>query len=119
MVAIYFIESKGIKYYKADTFWSKTKDYTYAKEHDDTKIDQDRFLESLLYSQNSLSDGIVAQTLSVDFYNNSIYGYQTLDKNKMILDTHYLKLIKLDGDKYKANDYRQIIRDEKIKNILS
>jgi hypothetical protein len=108
MIAIYFIESKGIKYYKADTFWSKTKDYTNAKEHDDTKIDQDRFLESLL---NSLSD-------SADFYNNSIYGYQTLDKNKMILDTYYLKLIKLDVDEYKAIDYIQIIRDEKIKSIL-
>lgn len=49
MRAIYFIEKKdGVKFYKCDTFWSKSDKIKHAKIHNDSENDQKRFFESLL-----------------------------------------------------------------------
>jgi hypothetical protein len=122
MIAIYFIESKGIKYYKTDTFWSKLKDQLHAKQHDDSQHDQERFLESLLYFPNKDDKSKEPQfydlVKTIEFYDNSIYGYQTLDDNKNILNTYHLNLIQFDGEKFITSDYKQTLRQEKINKIL-
>jgi len=118
MIAIYFIESNRIKYYKTDTFWSKSKYALHAKEHDDSKYDQERFLESLLYFPNKDDKSKDELLKVIDFYDNSIYGYQTLDDNKNILNTYHLNLIQFDGEKFITSDYKQNLRQEKINKIL-
>jgi hypothetical protein len=119
MIAIYFIESKGIKYYKTDTFWSKSKDQLHAKEHDDSKDDQERFLESLLYFPNKGDKSKDDLVKTIEFYDNSIYGYQTLDDNKTILNTYHINLIQFDGEKFITSDYKQTLREEKINKIIN
>lgn len=125
MRAIYFIESKRVKYYKTDTFWSKSKDFKHAKDHDDSQHDQDRFLDSLLPNKSNLeinSNGIQIDKDAdlVDFYNESIYGYQTLNDLGEIISTVNVKIIHYDqSDKlFKHNDYKQLIREDKINKII-
>jgi hypothetical protein len=127
MTAIYFIESKGVKYYKTDTFWSKSTDFKHAKDHDDSQHDQDRFLESLLYRPNKFNLEINSTSIQidkdadlVDFYNESIYGYQTLNDLGEIISTVNVKIIHYDqSDKlFKHNDYKQLIREDKINKII-
>lgn len=118
MKSIYFIESNQIKYYKTDTFWSKSIDYRNAKEHDDSKDNQERFLESLLFLPNNSEKTEDLLNKTIKFYNNSIYGYQTLDNDNNILDTFYLKLIEFNGSEFISIDYKQILRDNKINKIL-
>jgi len=119
MIAIYFIESKGVKYYKTDTFWSKSKDQLHAKEHDDSQNDQERFLSSLLYFPNKYDKSKDDLVKTIEFYDNSIYGYQTLDDNKTILNTYHLKLIQFDGEKFITSDYKQTLREEKINKVIN
>jgi hypothetical protein len=119
MVAIYFIESNGVKYYKADTFWSKSKDQLHAKEHNDSQHDQERFLESLLYFHNIADKSKDDLVKIIEFYDNSIYGYQTLDDNKTILNTYHIKLIQFDDEKFITSDYKQTLRQEKINKIIN
>ena len=59
MVAVYFIEVAGEKAYKADTFWSKTKSLDYAKLHDDSEYDQERFFESFVRSVGYFSEDVI------------------------------------------------------------
>ena len=102
MNAVYFIEKNGVKYYKCDTFWSKSNKIENAKIHNDSQYDQERFLYSLLDSldqqlnyvrktvdlfisdkvralleefKNDPSDGVNESI--VNFFQNTIYGYQT------------------------------------------
>lgn len=119
MRAIYFIESKRVKYYKTDTFWSKSKDFKHAKDHDDSQHDQDRFLDSLL-SVVFRHIQIDKDADLVDFYNESIYGYQTLNDLGEIISTVNVKIIHYDqSDKlFKHNDYKQLIREDKINKII-
>ena len=116
--AIYFVESKGVKYYKTDTFWSKSKDYTHAKSHDDSEYDITRFFESLLHYPNN-TNRETKQFDFVDFYDNSIYGYQTIDDSNNVMDTHYVKIIKYEDDKFIGIDYKQVNRDSKINDVLN
>ena len=126
MRAIYFIESKGVKYYKTDTFWGKSKDFKHAKYHDDSQHDQDRFLDSLLYSNYSPQgtrpnrSDFEKDDKHINFWDNSIYGYQTLNDLGEIISTVNVKIIHYDqSDKlFKHNDYKQLIREDKIDKIL-
>jgi predicted class III extradiol MEMO1 family dioxygenase len=118
MRAIYFVESKGVKYYKTDTFWSKSTDFRHAKDHDDSQHDQDRFLDSLLYRPNR--PDFEKDDKYINFWDNTIYGYQTLNDLGEITSTINLKMIHYDhSDKLlKHTDYKQLIREEKINSIL-
>ena len=50
MKAIFFVEIEGIRFYKTDTFWSKSKDFTNAKVHTDSEDDKRRFFAPLIES---------------------------------------------------------------------
>jgi hypothetical protein len=116
MEAIYFVESNGVKYYKTDTFWTKSKDYTHAKSHNDSEYDITRFFESLLHYPNNPNRS--SEFDFVGFYDNSLYGYQTIDDSNVIM-THYVKIIKYEDGKFIGIDYKQINRDNKINDILN
>ena len=80
MRAVYFVEIEGIKYYKIDSFWSKSKDFTHAKIHDDSKNDKDRFFTSLIsglkpYKVEEHDD---EDWVKIQRWNGSLYGYQTV-----------------------------------------
>lgn len=118
MKAIYFIEKDGVKHYKCDTFWSKSKNITDAKIHDDSRVDD--FLKSL--TSGYIVDG---GTL----INGSIYGYQTFHESQLdnpyklkedpqILQTHYIKIIFVKEGKFEVVDYKEIIRGQKIDQII-
>lgn len=118
--AIYFLETKGIKYYKCDTFWSQSKDYKDAKIHDNSEHDQQRFFTSLC-SGLKLTDG----NKSV---NESIYGFQTIEQDftgyrvpddVKLSDPIYLKVISsVDKSGVNSYDYKVVIRNEKINTII-
>jgi len=127
MKAVYFLEKNKVKYYKRDTFWSKSKKIENAKIHSDSVYDQERFFESALYSLKNCK----GKEEIINFYEGCIYGYQTfkedqlqtklsLKKDSEISETVYLKMIKniqKDG-KFETINYKQILRDEKIDKIM-
>jgi len=129
MNAVYFIEKNGVKYYKCDTFWSKSDKIENAKIHNDSENDQERFLKSLLYS---LDRGDVRGDVSEDiinFFQDTKYGYRkfkesevdgfSLKKDAQISEPIYLKYItNVSKDGYDIIDYKQILRDEKINKIM-
>ena len=117
MDAIYFIETNGIKYYKTDTFWSKSKEYKYAKMHNDSEDDQERFLDSLLFGTTRFNKDEMEKYK--DFYDKSIYGYQTII-NGEIIETFNLNYIEYNKDEnmFIRHNKKVIDRDEKIKSIL-
>ncbi len=124
MKAVYFIEKDGVKYYKCDTFWSKSTDITNAKIHDDSRVND--FLRSLIGSEPKRE----YQTASESMINGSIYGYQTFDESQLdgpyklkkdpkILHTHYVKKLFLNSNGvWEFMDYKEIVRNEKIGKIL-
>ena len=138
MNAIYFIERDGVRYYKCDTFWSKSKKIENAKIHTDSEHDQERFLKSLLYPlENRKEDvGGFIVTARVNPIENLIkqfqdtkYGYQTftnseisglsLKESAKVSEPIYLKYItNVKKDSYDIIDYKQILRDEKIDKIM-
>jgi hypothetical protein len=117
MRAIYFIESEGIKYYKTDTFWGKSTDFKRAKYHNDDQHDQDPIIYIML---NWDSKNLLLPDKPNNFYNNSIYGYQTLNDLGEITSTVNVKIINYDeSDKlFKCSDYKQSIREDKINKII-
>jgi hypothetical protein len=121
MRAIYFIESKGTKYYKTDTFWSKSIEHKYAKVHDDSQYDIERFFTSLLGYWNRNKEKLTSDELSgiVDFYDNSIYGYQLINDSREPIETHSIKLIRYHEGDLISDDYKSINRDNKIDDILN
>lgn len=125
MNAVYFIEKNGVKYYKCDTFWSKSDKIENAKIHNDSENDQERFLKSLLYS---LDRGDVSEDI-INFFQDTKYGYRkfkgsevdgfSLKKDAQISEPIYLKYItNVSKDGYDIIDYKQILRDEKINKIM-
>lgn len=93
MRAIYFVEIDGEKYYKCDTFWSKSKDKKHAKIHNDDQYDQERFFTSLIsgfkpYNTKELSDD---EFEKMKRYEGSLYGYQKI-LDEYTPETHYTLL---------------------------
>ena len=119
MRAVYFIEKDGVKYYKCDTFWSKSTDITNAKIHDDSRVED--FLKSLIYGLKIDVDNVI---------NGSIYGYQTFDESQLdspyslkkdpeILHTYYIKKLFLNSNGvWEFMDYKEILRNDKIDKIF-
>lgn len=119
MRAVYFIEKDGVKYYKCDTFWSKSTDITNAKIHDDSRVED--FLKSLIYVSTLISKHVI---------NGSIYVYQTFNESQLdnpyslkkdpeILHTHYIKKLFLNSNGiWEFMDYKEILRNDKIDKIF-
>lgn len=132
MKAIYFLEKDNVRYYKCDTFWSKSQDRQNAKIHSDSEYDQDRFFDSALYSLNRIGNYNEEEKDSIkDFFEGCIYGYQTfkddqlqnqfsLKEDSEISEPFYLKMIQnvKDDGTFEVIDYKQILRDEKINKII-
>ena len=134
MNAIYFIELKnGKRYYKTDSFWSKSVEFKYAKLHLDTKNDQDRFFISLCgifkpYKDEELNNDDYKRIS--DNYIGSLYGYQTIlskgevfcpNENSILSEPIYLIYINSIDKKgnVEYSDARTILRDKKITEILN
>ena len=133
MRAIYFIEIEGVKYYKTDTFWTKSSDFTNAKIHEDTSYDKNRFFNSLITGLKPLSDELLEDEdwVNVQRFIGSIYGYQTilsessvflpLSRDVILSKPFYLK--KIDSVNRKGEvewtDYMVINRDNLINDILN
>ena len=140
MNAIYFIEIEGIKYYKCDTFWSKSANFCNAKLHDDTRVED--FIRS--YNYNFEHTGKKLHDLpnsrnSEDYENfrnqcikniGALFGYQTFDDSEKENDYVLKKDAILNEPKYfyrisdiddmgnvTIEDYRKIERDKKIDKI--
>lgn len=127
MKAVYFIEKDGVKHYKCDTFWSTSANQKNAKIHSDSIYDQDRFFESATYPISKINENTEEKTK--DFFDNSIYGYQSFDDDALLNeysikedynlpDPTYLKLIKFTENGFDVIDYKQILREEKINTIM-
>ncbi len=69
MTAIYFLEIDKVKFYKCDTFWSRSEKINNAKLHDDSKYDQDRFWNSLTCIMDIGKEEIPI---------GALYGYQLI-----------------------------------------
>lgn len=119
MNAVYFIEKEGVKHYKCDTFWSRSTDITDAKIHDDSRVGD--FLNSLI--NGYLKDG-------GSELDGSIYGYQTFEESQLenrfflkpnpeILQTYYVNIIRVKNGRFEIEDYRNVVRGQKIDNILN
>lgn len=132
MKAIYFLEKNNIKYYKCDTFWSKSKDRQRAKIHDDSKYDQDRFFDSAMSTLKRIGDHNNEEKDSIkNFFEGCIYGYQNFEDDQLkndfslkedseVSEPVYLKVIQniTDDGAFEVIDYKQILRDEKINKII-
>jgi hypothetical protein len=129
MNAIYFIEREGIRYYKCDTFWSKSKKIENAKIHTDSEHDQERFLKSLLYPLENRKEDVNPIENLIKQFQDTKYGYQTftnseisglsLKESAKVSEPIYLKYItNIKKDSYDIIDYKQILRDEKIDKIM-
>ena len=134
-LAVYFIEIGCERFYKADTFWSKTRKLEFAKVHDDSEYDQTRFYESIVGSiRYSNKEDILK-------LNGSLYGMSIVKSNNSgqfingveLVDVVYLKVIKVvkiypldekisdkcDFDvKVESIDYKSYNRDRIIGDIL-
>jgi hypothetical protein len=134
MRAVYFVEIEGVRYYKTDSFWSKSKKFTDAKIHDDGKSDKERFFVSLCsgfkpfkkdeHPEDEYNDWILK-------YSGSLYGYQTvksdgnsdrfsLSEDAQLSDPIYLRRIDSISRSgiVESSDAIQILRDEKIDQII-
>jgi len=129
MNAIYFIEREGVRYYKCDTFWSKSKNIENAKIHTDSEHDQERFLKSLLYPLENRKEDVNPIENLIKQFQDTKYGYQTftnseisglsLKESAKVSEPIYLKYItNIKKDSYDIIDYKQILRDEKIDKIM-
>ncbi len=129
MNAIYFIEREGVRYYKCDTFWSKSKKIENAKIHTDSEHDQERFLKSLLYPLENRKEDVNPIENLIKQFQDTKYGYQTftnseisglsLKESAKVSEPIYLKYItNIKKDSYDIIDYKQILRDEKIDKIM-
>lgn len=81
MKAIYFIETNtGEKFYKCDTFWSRSSKITNAKIHDDSEYDQKRFFDSLIYGFKPYDKEELDDKTFELFkkYEGGLYGYQLI-----------------------------------------
>lgn len=133
MKAIYFVElENGEKRYKTDSFWSKSKDFTHAKVHDDSNYDKERFFISLCggfrpWNTDELNE---QDYESIQKYQNSLYGYQTilsdfseylLPSDALLSEPHYLKRIDTISKKGEVEftDTKVIFRDKKIDDIIN
>lgn len=130
--AIYFIESKGVKLYKCDTFWSKSTKVTNAKIHDNSEYDQKRFFDSLTYGFKPWKEDVWDDKAYKDLkdrYDGSVYGYQiiessvngfTLPEDCKLSEPIYLRKITSFNEKgeFDSIDYKVIIRDDKINQII-
>lgn len=134
MRAVYFIEIEGVKYYKTDSFWSKSKDFTHAKIHDDSQSDRERFFMSLLSGLKPRTDGVHNDEdwKKVQRWIGSLYGYQTvvsegnsdrwtLSEDTILSKPYYVKRIdSIDrSGKAEFSDAIVVFRDKKIDNILN
>lgn len=132
MKAIYFLEKDNVKYYKCDTFWSKSKDRQNAKIHNDSEYDQDRFFDAALYSLSRIGNYNEEEKDSIKgFFEGCIYGYQTFDDDQLqsqfslkedseVSEPVYLKMVQnvQEDGTFEVIDYKQILRDEKINKII-
>ena len=124
MTSVYFIEKQGIKYYKTDSFWSKSKEIKNAKRHGDSEYDQDRFFEALCYNLKPYKseEWDDENYLKILEYKDSIYGYQTIiDPECSIVDTVYLKVIE-DTSKtgeVSSTSYKIKNREDKINKLIN
>ncbi len=136
MRAVYFIEVDGIKYYKCDTFWSKSSKQIHAKIHDDSEYDQKRFFDSLIYGFKPYKEKEWKDEdyPSIKKYENSLYGYQTILDEESKETAFTLKedsnlsepiyLIKIEtiskSGEVESYDYRKVInRETKINQIIN
>jgi len=130
MKYIYFIERKGVKYYKLDTFWSESKDITRSKVY--RNINKD-LLTSYGYGLEMLFDNNPGKYLNdYEYFNNAYLGYQTLEDdqvhpyNERILidkpipiDTTYIFTLNVyENGTNELTDYKRENRERKIKTIL-
>ena len=120
MTAIYFIEINGIKYYKTDSFWSMSENYTHAKRHTDSSYDQDRFFKSLI-------DVLNPYTMLGSFYKGDVqkcvgglYGYQHILCEGELSDPFYLRVIDsiLENGQVEWSDAKVTFRDKLIDDII-
>lgn len=132
MRAVYFVEIDGERYYKCDTFWSKSKDKKHAKIHNDEQYDQERFFSSLIggfkpYNTKELSDDDFEK---MKRYEGGLYGYQTISDDEVyftlldssiLSDPIYLRQIVSISKKGETDsiDYKVINRDLKINEIIN
>lgn len=130
--AIYFVESKGVKLYKCDSFWTKSTRVDDAKIHDDSEYDKKRFFDSLTsdvkpWKSDTLSDEEFKRLK--DRYNESLYGYQTIEgptngitiaEDCKLSDPVYLRqIISIDQKgEFDSIDYKVKMRDDKINQII-
>lgn len=135
MRALYFIEATdGTKYYKCDTFWSKSHKRTHAKIHEDTQYDKDRFFTSLIYGFKPYKGEELSDEDYTVFkkYVGGLYGYQTIidevtpetqftiKEDTNISEPVYLRQIVSIDRKGEVDsiDYKVINRDLKINSII-
>jgi hypothetical protein len=135
MRAIFFIEIEGVKYYKADSFWSKSKNFTHAKIHTDCKDDKDRFFKSLVSGLKPYPSGTEwddEDWVKIQRWQGSLYGYQTvvsegksdrwtLSEDSVLSKPYYLKRIDTVDRKGEVefSDAVVVLRDQKINEIIN
>jgi len=134
MRAIYFVEIEGIKYYKTDSFWSKSKDFTHAKIHDDSRNDKDRFFTGLIggVKPYNMEEHDEEDWVKIQRWNGSLYGYQTvisdgksdrwtLAEDAVLSKPFYLKRIDSVSrtGEVEWSDAIVVLRDQKIDDILN
>ena len=133
MKAIFFVEIEGIRFYKTDTFWSKSKDFTNAKVHTDSEDDKRRFFAPLIerlkpYKKFEHSDD---EFDKIKKWIGALYGYQkvikevsdgwTLSKDSELSDPVYLRIIdsvNKFGD-VDSSDAKIVIRNRLINDIFN
>ena len=133
MKAIYFLQdTEGVKYYKMDTFWSKSRDFTHAKVHSDSEEDKIRFFNSLLstfikWNNLPYTD---EEFDRLQKWNGSIYGFQrvlveksdgySLLEDTVLSEPIYLKVIdRFVKDGFlEISDARIFMREKLLSNLL-
>ena len=133
MKAVYFIElTDGTRFYKCDTFWSKSPQIKHSKIHDDSEYDQKRFFESLVsgfkpWQTEELNDEDYQKNKR---YEGAKYGYQkvldgvtgfTLPEDVKLSEPVYLTQIETINKKgeVSAPTIESYKRDTKINQILN
>ncbi len=121
MKYLYFVEIDGVKYYKGDTFWSKTSDITQAKCYNEHRV---RLLVS--YGQGF---GYWKETEPDDYKSNyskhdgALLGYSeyedSIDDDSVAIKTAYLFIFNLNFEaECSYTDYKKVNRSSKIDKIL-
>ena len=133
MKAIYFIEIEGVKYYKTDTFWSKSKDFKHAKIHSDSNNDQERFFDPLIYQlkPRQKPEHDEDEWNKLQKWIGSLYGFQrvikddesngwTLSEHALLSEPVYLRIIDTISKSgiVESIDAKVVMRDKLIDDII-